>query len=125
MMRTYIAMLRVVFDARSDLHANGTAHWFREHIESTLEPNDNVDVTQVFCYGDGSKPDEVINRLKTARNELIRLRYRDTMDIAQLVDQVICKLEHQVGEDELAPNYDYTRIYEFSKIIEKGEEPLL
>lgn len=125
-LRTYVSMLRIVFGARSDEHARRTAEWFEEYIRGTLEPSDDVSVTQVLCYGDSQAPDEQINRLKLARNELIKLRYRDTMYHAQEIDKMICKLQAKAMDEEaLAPNYDWNRIDEIMKLIDQGEEPLI
>jgi len=60
-----------------------------------------------------------------ARNELATLHYKDTMDIAQLVDQVIWKLLQLSGEDDPLPNdYDYNRIIRIKKALDRGEYPL-
>lgn len=125
-LRTYISMLRVVFAARSDEHAKRTALWFKDHLESTLEPNDDVDVTQVLAYGDEQVPDENLNILKRARNILIRLKYKDTMYIAEELDKRICLLQAKMmDEDAMAPNYDWNRIDTIMRLLDQGEEPLL
>lgn len=126
-LRTYISMLRIVFSARSDGHANKTAEWFKDHLESeVLEPNDDVKVTQVLAYGDLASPDEDINVLKRARNVLVRMKYKDTMYLAEEVDKRICLLQaRMMDEDALAPNYDWNRIDAIMKLIDKGEEPLI
>lgn len=125
-LRTYISMLRVVFSARSDEHAKRTAHWFKEHLETTLEPRDDVSVTQVTAYGDDLIPDEALNVLKQARNILIRLKYKDTVYIAEEMDKRICLLQARMLDEEAhAPNYDYNRIDTIMKLLDAGEEPLL
>jgi hypothetical protein len=125
-MRTYISMLRVVFSARSDEHAKRTASWFKEHLEQVTEPRDDVSVTQVTAYGDDLAPDENINVLKHARNILIRLKYKDTMYIAEELDKRICLLQlRMLDEDAHAPNYDYNRIDTIMKLLDAGEDPLL
>ena len=125
-LRTYLAMYRVAFTAPSNLHANSTAEWLRQHIESTLDPGDTVDTTQVFAFGDDSAPDELINLLKKSRNELTRLKFRDTMNLAQQLDIVIWKLQsHVSADDDLAPNYDWNRIIEVAAALDRREDPLV
>lgn len=125
-LRTYISMLRVVFAARSDEHAKRTALWFKDHLESTTEPNDDVSVTQVTAYGNDLAPDESLNVLKHARNILIKLKYKDTMYIAEELDKRICLLQAKMmDEDAMAPNYDWNRIDTIMHLLDAGEEPLL
>lgn len=126
-LRTYVSMLRIVFGARSEGHAKATADWFRNHLEDEiLEPNDDVKVTQVLPYGDLMAPDEDINVLKRARNILVRMKYKDTMYIAEELDKRICLFEARMMDEEAhAPNYDWNRIDTIMKLIEQGEDPLL
>lgn len=125
-LRTYISMLRVVFSARSDEHAKRTALWFKDHLETTTEPNDDVSVTQVTAYGNDLAPDESLNVLKHARNILIKLKYKDTMYIAEELDKRICLLQAKMmDEDAMAPNYDWNRIDTIMQLLDKGEEPLI
>ncbi len=123
----YIAMLRIVYDAPNDAHANGTAEWLRQQMEEhQLDPGDSCDVTQVIRFGDASPPDERINVFKKARNELCRLHYRDALDLARWLDMMIWKLQHLVAEDDIEPpNYNQNRIIEIFEMVRKGEDPLI
>jgi hypothetical protein len=124
--RDYIACYRVAFAARSELHARRTAEHFRQHIESTLDEGDTVDTTQLFVFDGASTPEQIVNHLKIARNDLCRLGYSDTMNIAQLVDQVIWRLEQHVTEDDEVPeNYDWNRVPTVFDMIKRGVEPLI
>ena len=124
-LRPYLAQVRVGYEAANDFEAEATAERFVSRIEEDLEEDDTARVTQVVCIGEALREDEVINRLRIARNELATLHYKDTMDIAQLVDQVIWKLLQLAGEDEALPNdYDYNRIIRIKKALDRGEYPL-
>lgn len=124
--RTFVAMLRIVFSAREEMHAKRTAEWFARQLEETLEPSDDIKVTQVLAYGDSPSPDEEINMLKRARNILVKLNYKDTMYLAEEIDKRICLLEaRMIDEDAHAPNYDYSRIEKVMKLQQAGEDPLI
>ena len=124
-LRTYIAMFRVAFGARDDRHAEATADHLDARISEHLDDRDTVRITQLFSLGDPTRAEEYINHLKIARNDLCRLSYKDTMNIAQLVDRVVWKLEKMVPEDEATPNdYDHNRILRVYEAISRGENPL-
>lgn len=95
-------------------------------MEDTLEPRDDVTVTQVTPYGDDLIPDEYLNVLKRARNILVRLRHKDTVWLAEELDKRIILLQlRMMDEDAHAPNYNYNRISTILELIDKGEEPLI
>lgn len=124
-LRTYIAMFRVAFGARDDLHAQSVADHLDARMSEHLDDKDTIRLTQLFTLGDPTRAEEFINHLKLARNDLCRLPYRDTMDIALLVDKVIYRLEKMVPEDESIPNdYDHNRILQVHAAISRGENPL-
>lgn len=125
MLRTYIAQLRVGFDADSDVHAEATAEGFVDRLNEVLEEDDTARVTQVLCIGEPLREDEVINHLRLARNDLARLHYRDTMNLAQQVDMVIWKLAQISSDEDSLPNdYDYDRIIRLKEALNRKENPL-
>ena len=91
-----------------------------------MDEEDTARVTQVICIGESLRDDEVLNRLRVARNELTKLHYKDTMDLAQQVDMVIWKLQSLLnGENDLPSDYDYNRIIEIKQAIGRGEWPMI
>lgn len=111
--------------AESDVHADKTAEHLKERIGEQIEDEDTVRVTQIACIGEPLHLDEVLARLRVARNELVRLHYRDTMSLAQELDKVIWKLRGQVSDDDPLPNdYDYNRIVTIAEALNRGENPL-
>jgi len=123
--RPYIIQLRVGVTAESDLLADKIADNLSARVEEFLDDGDTSRVMQVVCLGEPLRMEEQITRLKIARNELIRLRYKDTMSMAQSLDQVIWKLMKQVTDDEALPNdYNYNRIVEIAEALDRGENPL-
>lgn len=123
--RLYTALFRVSFSERSEVHADSTADFLGARMEEHLDDDDTVRVMQVVCIDEPLMLAETLVRLELARNELVRLRYRDTMSLAQEVDKVIWKLSHQVSDDDPLPNdYDYNRIVAIAEALDRGENPL-
>ena len=124
-LRPYIALYRVAFGAESDLLADQQAEFLKARIEEHLEDDETARVTQVAGAGEPLHQDEALARLRLARNELIRLRYKDAMYVAQEVDKIIWKLRGQVGDDDPLPNdYNYNRVSEILQALDRGENPL-
>lgn len=122
---TYIAVLRVAFASADEVNAQAKAEKLEEEIEEHLEEEDTVRTTQLFSLGDPVRPEEMINHLKIARNDLCRLPYADCMNLAQSLDRVVWMLEKTVPEDDAIPNdYDWNRIIEIKHAVVRGENPL-
>lgn len=123
--RSYLAQLQVGFMAKSDVYADQTADYLKARVDEHLDEDDSVRVTQVVCTDEPLRPEETLIRLKIARNELVRLRYKDTMSLAQELDKVIWKLRKLVSDDDPLPNdYDYNRIVNIAEALNRGENPL-
>ncbi len=125
-LRPFIIQFRVGALARSDVHAEALAERLVSRMEEHLEEDDTVSWTQITEVGEPAKQEEVITRLALGRNELIRLHFKDTMALAQELDRVIWKLTQRVEDDEteLPNDYDYNRVIEVEKALNRGENPL-
>jgi len=120
-----MAHTRIAFLSESDVHAEQQMDWVKARIEEQLDEDDTVRVTQIVCIGEPETKEETLTRLRLARNELIRLEYKDTMNIAQQVDMVIWMLVKRVNdEDPLPADYDYNRVVRIAEAFKRGENPL-
>lgn len=124
-LQTYVAVLRVVYSSRSPVHAERTAEWFRDHVEHILDPDDEVTLTQCLSFGAPETPEAQILALRKARNELVRLKYTDTVAAAQQLDMFIFRLERNLHDNDVLPDYDYNRIVDITSLIDAGKEPLI
>lgn len=123
--RTYIAQLRVAFTAESDVHAEAQVDWLKARLEEQLDEDDTVRATQIVCFGEPETKEETLTRLRLARNELIRLNYKDAMNLAQQLDMMIWMLIKRASDEDVLPNdYDYNRIIRVSHALKRGENPL-
>lgn len=123
--RPYIAQVRVGFLSESSVHADSTMDWIKARIEDQLDEDDTVRITQIVCVGEPETREETLTRLRLARNELIRLHYKDTMDLAQQIDKVIWMLIKRASDDDSLPNdYDYNRVVRIAEALNRGENPL-
>ena len=122
-LHVYVTLLRAVFTARSDSHAASTAEHFRARIEEVCEDDDVVEVLQTFDYGKYEQPEKTIAVLRLARNLLVPLKFEDTHATAQVLDRIAWALE--VGQDEMNANdYDWNRMFDITKRVLAGEQPL-
>ena len=123
--RPYIAQVRIGFMSDSDVHAESQMDWIKARIEEQLDDDDTVRTTQIVCFGDPETKEETLTRLRLARNELCRLNYKDTMNLAQQVDMVIWKLIKRSDDEDSLPNdYDYNRVIRVAESLKRGENPL-
>lgn len=123
--RPYIAQVRIGFMGESDVHADTQMDWIVARIHEHLEDDDTVRMTQLVCVGDPETKEEVLTRLRLARNELCRLGYKDTMNLAMEVDKVIWMLIKRASDEDSLPNdYDYNRIIRVTEALKRGENPI-
>ena len=126
MSERYVATLRAVFDAESDVDAVFIADLICENGKKDLEEDsgDSLDVTQVTNFGIDLIPEETLTRLKQARNLLIKTRLRYCWDVAKELDKAIWSLERR-DDEQLMAGYDYGRFLEFARaILNDGANPL-
>ena len=123
--RPFILQFRAGITAASDIHAEHIADHLVARMEETLDEDDNVRWTQIADSGEPLVLEETLTRLRLARNELCRLHYKDAMNIAQQVDQIIWMLIKRASDDDSLPNdYDYNRIVKITESLQRGENPL-
>lgn len=123
--RPYIAQVRIGFMSDSDVHAEAQMDWIEARIHEQLDDEDSVRTTQIVCFGEPETKEETLTRLRLARNELCRLNYKDTMNLAQQLDKVIWMLIKRVDDEDSLPNdYDYNRVIKITEALKRGENPL-
>lgn len=109
----------------SDVHAEAQMDWIEARIHEQLDDEDSVRTTQIVCFGEPETKEETLTRLRLARNELCRLNYKDTMNLAQQLDKVIWMLIKRVDDEDSLPNdYDYNRVIKITEALKRGENPL-
>jgi hypothetical protein len=127
-MTQYIATLRAVFDAESDVEAYLIAEQVRENGERDLEieEDDSLDITQVTSNPLEVSPEETLVVLRRARNQLIRTKVRWAVDMARELDRAIWILKHRAeAEVDYAPPYPVSSFIDLVRaIIQKKENPL-
>lgn len=115
----YVAILRAVFDAEDDEAAKLIADKVRENASEDLEEEtgDTVDVTQLSRFGYSHSHEEVITRLRQARNLLLRTRLNGSYEMAREVDMFVHAL--CLGEDRGISDttYDYSKFMEIANAI--------
>lgn len=123
--RPYIAQVRIAFEAESDVHAESRMDWIKARINEQLDEDDTVRVTQLVSFGEPETKEEVLTRLRLARNELIRLSYKDAMNLAQQLDMMIWMLIRRASDDDPLPNdYNYNRVILIAEALKRGENPI-
>lgn len=128
-MTQFIATLRAVFDAPDEALARAIAEEIAINGSKELEEEegDSLAVTQVTSYGLLLEPQEVLVKLRLARNLLIQTRAPSCIDVARMLDEQIYMLEHRTeGEPAFAlAGYDYGAFMETCKqILTEGRNPL-
>lgn len=129
-MLEYVATFRARYEAGNDVEAHLIAENIREHAQEYLDEDDDEDepeitVTQVTSLLSTVQPEEVLIRLRQARNDLIRTGFKDCWQQAMELDKTIWALHRRHSPDDLPPDYDYGRYLSLARqIIELGENPL-
>ena len=106
----YIATLRVVYDAESEVDAVIVANDFQEAIADRLDHEDEtVDVTQVIpaTAKASIEPTELVNQMRVVVDMLITTKIKECFDLAQWVHRTAWVLEHRMEETFDVTGYDY------------------
>jgi hypothetical protein len=122
----YVATLRAVFGADSEVDAIMIADQIKVNGEKDLENSDSLDVTQVTQNLALLAPEEVLSQLRKARNILVRTRVPSGYDLARELDKFIYMLGRRSEGDtgfELA-GYDYGHFMEVAKDVLDGGNPI-
>lgn len=124
-LRPFIAQVRIGLGAESEIHAESQLDYLCAQLTEHLDDDDSVRVTQIVHAGEPEVQEETLTRLRLARNELVRLNYKEGMDLAQQLDMVIWKLIRLASDDDSLPNdYNYNRIVTIAHALKRGENPL-
>lgn len=122
----WIATLRAVFGADSEVDAIMIADQIKVNGEGDLEEGDTLDVTQVTNNLAALSPEETLHLLRRARNACIRTKTKDGYDLGRELDKFCFMLksrsEHNTGF-ELA-GYDYGDFMEIAKEVLAGGNPI-
>lgn len=124
----WIATLRAVYRAEDEVEAIMVADQIKVNGEKDLDPDDGdtLDVTQVTQNLLALSPQETVQLLRRARNQLIRTRVKDCLDVARELDKSIFMLANRSEGNagyELA-GYDYASFMEVMEEVLGGGNPI-
>lgn len=126
MSTSYVATLRLAYQAEDDIEAHLIADLARERAESefdTVDSDDEVLLTQVTNFAAAVEPRELLTRLTLTRNDLIRTRYKECYDLARELDRLADALQKRLMPEEVA-DYDFGKFPEVARLILiEGENP--
>jgi hypothetical protein len=110
----YLATLRATFDAEDELEAQLLTHDMTERLDSLLEDDDTVDVTQLIPFGvlGEVEPAELVNLMRRVRDMLIMTRIVQCFDLAKGIDQTAWILEHRAEATFDLSGYNYTALFD-------------
>ena len=110
---TYYATLIASFNALNDVEARLIAETARENAEKDFEDGDEVWVDDVVTTSPPATPHALIHRLKSTRNDLIRLKHTESYDLARELDKLAWSLAQRMS----GPSIDYTR-YDYGNFLD-------
>lgn len=123
-----VATYRVVIFVADELDAAVVAEVIREHIEADLDPEDGdfVSLTQVIPFGPhvGVTPTEMCDKLRVARNVLIRTRIKECFDLARELDKMIFVLSNRRDDVNDLAGYDWSSMLNIAADVLKGKFPI-
>jgi len=124
----YIATLRAVFKAPSEVDAIMIADQIRSNGERDLEldDGDTLEVSQVTATAIDISPEETLILLKRARNIAIKTKFRFGFETAQEIDKLVHILSHHFqnnGGYELS-DYSYGDFMDTAKEVLAGKNPI-
>lgn len=124
----WVATLRAVFRAEDEVTAIMIADQIKVNGQKDLEEDDGdtLDVTQVTQNLLTISPQETVQLLRRARNQLIRTRVVSCLDVARELDKCIFMLANRSETDagfELA-GYDYAGFMDIVQEVLAGGNPI-
>lgn len=124
----WVATLRAIFRAEDEVSAIMIADQIKVNGQRDLEEDDGdtLDVTQVTQNLLTISPQETVQLLRRARNQLIRVRVKDCLDTARELDKCIYMLANRSERDagiELA-GYDYAGFMDIVQEVLAGGNPI-
>src|SRR4051812_33563914 len=96
----WIATLRAVYEADSEVDAIMIADQIKVNGEVDLEESDSLDVTQVTQNLAQVTPEEVVQILRKARNACIRTRTKEGYDLGRELDKFSFVLKNRSEEQD-------------------------
>lgn len=126
-MPRYVSTLRAVYDAQDDVEAMLIADKIAENGAQDLDDEDDeasLEVTQVISNSLELTPDELISRLRVARNLLIKTRIRQCYTLAKELDEVIFALVNREEPGFTMRSYNHGDFLDLvESILVKGASP--
>lgn len=124
----WVATLRAVFRAGSEVDAIMIADQIKVNGEQDLDPEDGdtLDVTQVTQNLAMLSPEETLTILRRARNACIRTKTKDGYDLGRELDKFIFMLKSRSERNEgyeLA-GYDHGSYLEICEEVLAGGNPI-
>lgn len=121
-MPQYVATIRAQFDASDDAEAMLIADdiMTKGGVDLETEEGDEIAVTQVINTAPADTPEELIDVLARARDTLILLRRRDTVELGREIDKQIYALENH--DEDRVMTYDFGRFMEHMRRLLMKEE---
>ncbi len=124
-MPSWIAVLKIYYDAANYAQASVIAEVCRGHAEVELEPaaGDAAAVADVIPRGyDDTRMERVVT-LRRARNVLIALGHQRAVDIAREVDMIADIISNPAADLDAHPPYDYGKFMTAVAAVQKGGNP--
>lgn len=122
----FVVTMRGVIHCHDEVEARMAADVMTTEASKYLdeEDGDEVFITQVTPFAPVVEHAELIDRLKRARNDLVKTRIVDCWNTARDLDRIIFGLQRGVNPHEIG-TYNYGHFMEVSSaILERGEYPL-
>lgn len=121
----YIATLRAIYNAANAAEAQAIADQIALNgaVDLELEEDETLSVTQVTDNSEELQPAELCQRLRQARNGLLRTRIREAYDQARELDKFIYVLQHRQEEDFQLAGYDWSSFVKLATEIWAGKHP--
>lgn len=126
-MSRFIATLVARYEAPDEVEASLTADCLADEAQKLLDQDETageISVTSVSDVSSESKPDDVIVRLRQARNDLIRTRFKDAYDCARMLDEIAHALDKRLRPEEVI-DYDHGDFLEIAiDVLRNGGNPI-
>lgn len=118
-MPQYVSTFRAVYDAADDVAAAVIAEQVRENGAQDLdeEEGDSFECTQTTSNAIHLSPEEILDRLRGARNLLINTRVRIYFELAREVDKAVHLLQSTEPPEVAMGTYDYGKFMDLAQQI--------
>lgn len=123
-MRRYVAILEAYFEAETDVDALLIAEVTRENAGRDLDADadDSIEVVAVIPQTLRIfKMDRLLRKMRDVRDELIRTKITQCVDLARELDRQAFILENRIDEHFDAGTYDYGAFIQLMKEVLDAE----